>query len=453
MRGLLAFFLLSAAFALDDGVYRIEARLSGLALKAFDLPLCGASPDYFVSTHDQSPSDYQLFNVASIGGGAFRISVVADSRVLHADDLGTFKVSAVHSDEEDEYTHFTITTATLGGYHVSTVASGRAWELNIEGDLGTTDGAGSVFKFTSATPSPRPSGRGCFRDVAWRREDIQIIEDIEFGAAFNPATGETEVLHLDAYLPPESDDRELRPAAVLVHGGGFEGNVKNCDRQPEFAMRLVERGYVAVSIDYRQLGDYYDMGASDKAETAAVEDARAAVRFLRMVAKDYRIDPDRILMEGDSAGAITALYHGYVKDAQGEGGSGNPGYRSDVRVEIPVSGEVKQQGYCDQIHPYPANCQIDGPINHIGDFNSSEGKPALFMIHGTEDYTVPYVNGKAVYAAAQAAGIPSALVTIEGAAHVPWDEFYSNVDNMNLMMDFLYKHMGLADAECPNTNS
>jgi len=218
-------------------------------------------------------------------------------------------------------------------------------------------------------------------------------------------------------------------------------------------MRLVQRGYVVVSIDYRQLGNEYNMSNTDLPEVSATEDARAAVRFLRKVADDYRIDPDRILMEGDSAGAVTALYHGYVKDAQHEGESGNPGYRSDVRVEIAVSGEVKDQAYCGQIHPYPANCAISSHIDHIGDFNSSKGKPALFMIHGTEDFTVPYANAQAVFNAAQAVGIPSALVTLEGAAHVPWGAFYGQVDNVNQVLDFLFEHMGLADAECPRRNS
>ena len=53
--------------------------------------------------------------------------------------------------------------------------------------------------------------------------------------------------------------------------------MRNCDGQPEFAMRLVQRGYVAVSIDYRQLGDDYNMSASDVPEVAATEDARADV--------------------------------------------------------------------------------------------------------------------------------------------------------------------------------
>ena len=75
------------------------------------------------------------------------------------------------------------------------------------------------------------------------------------------------------------------------------------------------------------------------------------------------------------------------------------------------------------------------------------------MIHGTEDKTVPYVNAQAVFHAAKAVGIPSALVTLEGARHVPWDAFYSDVSNLNQLLDFLFEHMGLEYAECPRRNS
>merc|ERR1711935_571721 len=109
-------------------------------------------------------------------------------------------------------------------------------------------------------------------------------------------------------------------------------------------------------------------------------DARAAVRYVRSVAKEFRIDTDRIMIEGDSAGAITSLYLGYVKDAQGEGQSGNPGFRSDVRMVVAVSGQLQAQAYCSQIHPHPAGCAVEGPINHVGDIGSFKGQPPLFMI-------------------------------------------------------------------------
>ena len=44
---------------------------------------------------------------------------------------------------------------------------------------------------------------------------------------------------------------------------------------------------------------------------------------------------------GESAGGITGLFLGYVKDAQGEGNSGNPGFSSQVAAVVSISGELR----------------------------------------------------------------------------------------------------------------
>ena len=51
-------------------------------------------------------------------------------------------------------------------------------------------------------------------------------------------------------------------------------------------------------------------------ELDAVEDARAAIRFVRSQADDYLLDADRVSLWGASAGAVTALYLGYAANAQ-----------------------------------------------------------------------------------------------------------------------------------------
>jgi len=60
----------------------------------------------------------------------------------------------------------------------------------------------------------------------------------------------------------------------------------------------------------------------------AVDDARAAVRYVRMNSGIQRFDENRVMVMGESAGAITSLYLGYVPEAQKEGNSGNPGFSS-----------------------------------------------------------------------------------------------------------------------------
>jgi acetyl esterase/lipase len=293
----------------------------------------------------------------------------------------------------------------------------------------------------------------CFKDFVWDENEIVIQRNLKYGASFNNETGQVMDLLFDAYLPPESDKRALRPAAVLVHGGGFRGGDQESDGQPAFAMQLVRRGIVAISINYRQMANKFNMSITEFPQLAATEDARAAVRLVRKVAKDYRIDTDRIMMEGDSAGAVTSLYLGYAKEAQNEGHSGNPGYPSNVRLAVSVSGELKDQAYCGQISPYPAGCAVDGTFDHTEDVGSFKGQPALFMIHGTDDYTVPYVNAKAVFDRATAAKIPASMVTIKGARHVPWKEFYASAAYMDQFLTFTIEQMDLGNAECPHPST
>ena len=45
----------------------------------------------------------------------------------------------------------------------------------------------------------------------------------------------------------------------------------------------------------------------------AVEDIRAAMRFVRKNAELYRIDPDMVVAAGESAGAITTLHMSYAQ--------------------------------------------------------------------------------------------------------------------------------------------
>merc|ERR1712224_613990 len=96
---------------------------------------------------------------------------------------------------------------------------------------------------------------------------------------------------------------------------------------------------------------------------------------------------------------------------------------------------------------------VDGSFNFVGDIGSFEGQPALFMIHGTDDYTVPYVNAKAVFDAAKAAGIPASMVTIPGARHVPWTEFYASAEYVDRLLTFMIEQMDLGNAEFPQPSA
>jgi acetyl esterase/lipase len=106
-------------------------------------------------------------------------------------------------------------------------------------------------------------------------------------------------LQLDLYLPAQRKAGPV-PGIVFVHGGGWRAGVR--ENFAPMAIRMAERGYAAATISYRL--------SSEALYPAAVQDARAAVRWMRAHAGEYGIDPSRIAIGGGSAGGHIAALAG-----------------------------------------------------------------------------------------------------------------------------------------------
>jgi acetyl esterase/lipase len=240
---------------------------------------------------------------------------------------------------------------------------------------------------------PRPPGDGTLRYRDQVFSAVTTTNDITYGRA--PLDDGTQVdLKLDLYQPT-GDTATKRPALVWVHGGGFTSGDKSSGRGK--ATFFAQLGYVAVSINYRLLspdgcgGNPNPTPLCEHAALEAQHDAQAAVRWLRANAATYKIDTDRIAMAGGSAGAVTSVLA--ATHSEDPGTSGNPGFPSDIRAAVSVSGGM------------PTNDLIDA-----GD------SPTLF-IHGTEDRVVPFEWAVANAAKLQELGVFTVLEPIEGAGH------------------------------------
>lgn len=120
-------------------------------------------------------------------------------------------------------------------------------------------------------------------------------EDADYRAVAYASNSGAQVM--DIYLPETGTGSD--PVIVLVHGGGF----KFGDQAMPIIQPVIEagraNGYVVASVDYRKSGEAIF--------PAALADVKAAVRYLRANAAQYGIDPERVVIWGESAGAYLSL--------------------------------------------------------------------------------------------------------------------------------------------------
>ena len=125
-----------------------------------------------------------------------------------------------------------------------------------------------------------------------RHDTWGIMEKI---ASLAYATHDGTELIGDLYLP---DGPGPHPAVIAVHGGGWQAGDRQSYRH--VGPLLTDAGIALFSIEYRLATP------GRPSYPAAVGDVMAAVRFVRANAAKFRIDPARLGLMGDSAGAHLA---------------------------------------------------------------------------------------------------------------------------------------------------
>ncbi|HMB91443.1 MAG TPA: alpha/beta hydrolase [Rhodothermales bacterium] len=164
--------------------------------------------------------------------------------------------------------------------------------------------AGAASLAVSCSTTDRTINNPSYRVIESELHTITVTKDIRY------RDGDSEAWKLDLAMPANFGS-ELRPALVIVHGGGWRGGSKSVDVYQKMMVDYAQQGYVTVNINYRLI---------DEAEfPACIEDVKTAVRWLRAHADEYQVDPDRIGAYGHSAGAQLAMMLAMVSDTAGLG--------------------------------------------------------------------------------------------------------------------------------------
>ncbi len=239
-------------------------------------------------------------------------------------------------------------------------------------------------------------------------EGVKVVRDL----AYVPKGHERQ--NLDLYLPEKADGP--LPVVVWIHGGAWRGGSK--DFCP--GIFLVPKGYAVASINYRL--------SQHAVFPAQIEDCKAALRWLRAHASEYKLDPKRVGVWGASAGGhLVALLGTTGRMKELEGKDGNLEQSSEVQCVLDWFGPTDFRGptaLSDNPKSVVAallggapskekeKAALASPLAHV-----HKDCPPFLIMHGDQDKLVPLSASKRLAEALEKLNVPVTLVVLEGAGH------------------------------------
>ena len=254
-----------------------------------------------------------------------------------------------------------------------------------------------------------------FVAISWLFESVRAADSFEITPDVVYGHKAGLAMTFDVIRPKEPNE-----AAVLfmMSGGWFSGWVP-----PEGFMssqvpdgfkhfrELVEQGYTLFIVRH---------GSAPQFKVPeAVADVRRAVRYIRLNADKFGIDPDRIGVCGGSAGGHLSLMLGVASDEGGKDSKDPVDQTSDrVAAVVAYFPPVDLREWVGPNDSFPA-LEFDpklaesvSPLLHV----TSDDPPTL-LVHGDKDDLVKLDNSERILAAFEKEKVPCELIVIKGAGH------------------------------------
>lgn len=230
--------------------------------------------------------------------------------------------------------------------------------------------------------------------------------------------------------------KEKKPAVLYFPGGGFT----SADHEKFLEMRyaLACAGYVVAACEYRAVPNKFP---------ALLEDAKAAVRWMRAHASEFGVDANRIGLLGDSAGgyvvqmagatngeknwdvgdfkevssdvqAVVSIYGISDLTTIGEGiGNENVHASAAVTEALLLNGPAFKDFAGASVNADPEKAKAASPIGHV-----DGTEPPFLLMHGSGDKVVSPLQSKKMFEALQNKKVEAEYVLVRGAEHgdLPW---------------------------------
>lgn len=235
----------------------------------------------------------------------------------------------------------------------------------------------------------------------------------------------------DLWLPPARKDGSAYPVVVLIHGGCWLSIYPGVELTHYLADAIRNAGFAVWEIEYRRVGH------AGGGYPGTFLDAARGTDFLRVIAGKYKLDLDRVIATGHSAGGHLALWLA----ARPKLPTGSV-LKSDA--PLPIHAVVGIAAITDLSHFAKAGAHAcgDDTVELLVDQKKRSGSDKLapfrdtspsellpigvkqIMIHGVYDGIVPPALGMRYQTQAKAKGEAVELVVLPDAGHFelisPW---------------------------------
>jgi len=223
-------------------------------------------------------------------------------------------------------------------------------------------------------------------------------------------------LTFDVFHPSEANGAGV----LFLQSGGWYSIWREPQTLQPAVQPLLDRGFTVFCV--------YHGSAPRYVVPEAVADVRRAVRFIRLHAPEFGVEPGRLGTLGGSAGGHLALMLATTGD-DGDATAEDEVLRQPSRIAAAVAmypptdlrtwvtDPPEAIGNIPALKPplsFPAEQAADvSPLLHVG-----PDTPPICLIHGDHDDLVPVEHSRNLYARLQEAGRPCRLLVVEGATHV-----------------------------------
>lgn len=269
-------------------------------------------------------------------------------------------------------------------------------------------------------------------DVSVVQGRIDAISGVVYSQVFERGRS-VRGLKMTLFVPRT---KEKKPAVLYFPGGGFT----SADHEKFLEMRyaLARAGYVVAACEYRAVPNKFP---------ALLEDAKAAVRWMRAHASEFGVDADRIGLLGDSAGgyvvqmagatngeknwdvgdfkevssdvqAVVSIYGISDLTTIGEGiGNENVHASAAVTEALLLNGPAFKNFAGASVNADPQKAKAASPIGHV-----DGTEPPFLLMHGSGDKVVSPLQSKKMFEALQNKKVEAEYVLVRGAEHgdLPW---------------------------------